>query len=110
MPSLTAPTQGLTLASRRRELGLSQDDIADACGTSQKTVSKWENGGHRPTKLGHRETYAAALRWTVDELDESITLTARLRVIDFPGWECLVQITRSFAAASRTPVPQLKAA
>lgn len=42
----------LTLA--RRKLGLSQRELADRLGVTEKTVRGWERGKHRPTRE-HRE-------------------------------------------------------
>ena len=43
---------GATLAdrlkSRRKELGLSQNALAQSCGVSQPTIANWERGGHVP--------------------------------------------------------------
>ena len=107
MPSLLAPTKGLTLARRRKDLGLTQTDVAIACGTTQKTVSAWERGEHLPTKLGHRQDYAACLQWGVSQLDESIQLTASLASTRNPGWMCLPRLTAISDVARRTLVPIL---
>jgi len=36
------------LKSRRKELGLSQNSLAQSCGVSQPTIANWERGGHVP--------------------------------------------------------------
>ena len=36
------------IKTRRKELGLSQDALARACGVGQSTVANWERGGHTP--------------------------------------------------------------
>lgn len=36
--------QGLRIYQRRKALGLSQEELADRVGTSQKQISKYENG------------------------------------------------------------------
>lgn len=36
------------IKTRRKELGLSQDALAKACGVGQSTVANWERGGHIP--------------------------------------------------------------
>jgi transcriptional regulator with XRE-family HTH domain len=36
------------IRQRRKELGLSQDALAKACGVGQSTVANWERGGHIP--------------------------------------------------------------
>lgn len=36
------------IKQRRKELGLSQDALAKACGVGQSTVANWERGGHIP--------------------------------------------------------------
>lgn len=61
MPSQTP----FRIKQRRKELGLSQEALAKACGVGQSTVANWERGGHvpRPASLAH---IAAALE--TDEL------------------------------------------
>jgi len=56
MPSQTP----FRIKQRRKELGLSQEVLAKACGVGQSTVANWERGGHvpRPASLAH---IAAAL-------------------------------------------------
>ena len=36
----------------RRQLALSQEDLARALGVSYATINRWENGQVRPSKLG----------------------------------------------------------
>ena len=36
------------IKSRRRDCGLSQEQLAKACGVGQSTVANWERGGHIP--------------------------------------------------------------
>jgi len=39
----------------RRQLGLSQEELAHALGVSFATVNRWENGKTRPSKLALRQ-------------------------------------------------------
>jgi len=39
----------------RRQLGLSQDELAHALGVSFATVNRWENGKTSPSKLAQRQ-------------------------------------------------------
>jgi putative transcriptional regulator len=39
----------------RRQLALSQEDLARALGVSYATVNRWENGQVRPSKLGQAQ-------------------------------------------------------
>jgi putative transcriptional regulator len=39
----------------RRQLGLSQEDLAHALGVSFATVNRWENGKTAPSKLAQRQ-------------------------------------------------------
>lgn len=38
------------MKERRRELGMTQQELADACGLSKNTVYNYENGKFEPTK------------------------------------------------------------
>ncbi len=39
----------------RRQLGLSQEELAHALGVSFATVNRWENGKTSPSKLARRQ-------------------------------------------------------
>jgi len=39
----------------RRQLGLSQEDLARELGVSYATVNRWENGSSRPSKLARTQ-------------------------------------------------------
>ena len=42
----------------RRQLGISQEDLAREVGVSYATVNRWENGQVRPSKLGRTHFFA----------------------------------------------------
>jgi DNA-binding transcriptional regulator YiaG len=44
-----------TVKEVRRQLGLSQEDLAHALGVSFATVNRWENGKTVPSKLAQRQ-------------------------------------------------------
>lgn len=46
----TGATLADRLKSRRKELGLSQNALANSCGVSQPTITNWERGGHIPRR------------------------------------------------------------
>lgn len=50
----------VALQHYRREMGLSQEDVAEACGVNVSTVRRWESGGADPQPL-HRRRLAEAL-------------------------------------------------
>jgi len=51
-----------TLAKRRRrELGLTLDQIGDRCGVSRQAVWQWETGEHDPQGVAMLKAYANAL-------------------------------------------------
>ena len=52
---------GLEMRQRREKLGIRQEDLADAVGTDAETISRWENGVHKPHKIKY-ERWDAALR------------------------------------------------
>ena len=55
------------IRSRRRELGLSQEELAKKCGVSRQTVNAIENNKYDPT-LSLAFSLAKELQPTVDEL------------------------------------------
>lgn len=57
------------LIRRRRERGLSQAEVADRIGTSQRTLSQLENRAHDPklsTAVAWAEAVGLRLRWDDD--------------------------------------------
>ena len=56
-----------TIRSRRKELGLSQEELAKKCGVSRQTVNAIENNKNDPT-LALAFALAKELQVTVDEL------------------------------------------
>ena len=55
------------IRSRRKELGLSEEELARMCGVSRQTVNAIENNKYDPT-LSLAFSLSKALRLTVDEL------------------------------------------
>ena len=55
------------IRKRRKELGLSQEELAKRCGVSRQTVNAIENNKYDPT-LALAFSLATELRMTVDEL------------------------------------------
>lgn len=51
---------------RRLELGLTQEALAQRCGTTQSTVQRWERGSL--PSFDQILSLAAALQWTADEV------------------------------------------
>jgi DNA-binding XRE family transcriptional regulator len=62
----------LTLVKLRQEAGLTQQDLANAIGVTQKTISIWEKGTVEP-KLSLRQTkiLMEVLNCTFEELLEA---------------------------------------
>lgn len=56
-----------TIRNRRKELGLSQEELAKKCGVSRQTVNAIENNKYDPT-LSLAFKLAKELQITVDEL------------------------------------------
>ena len=56
-----------TIRNRRKELGLSQEELAKKCGVSRQTVNAIENNKYDPT-LSLAFSLARELQLTVDEL------------------------------------------
>jgi transcriptional regulator with XRE-family HTH domain len=55
------------LQVRRKELDLTQGQVADAAGVDISEISKWERLISEPRNLD-RQRYAAALGWSVEHL------------------------------------------
>jgi DNA-binding XRE family transcriptional regulator len=63
------------LLLRRRELGLTQDDIALALGISAQTVSNWERGRSIPTlTINQVKNFCQILDCQLDEIPDAETL------------------------------------
>lgn len=56
------PTLAERIAARRKELGLRQEDLADAAGVSKAAVSQWERGETKSLKLENFFAIADKLR------------------------------------------------
>lgn len=57
----------MSILSRRKELGLTQADLARALNVDQTAVCNWESGKNKPATK-RLVKLAAVLRCTVDEL------------------------------------------
>ena len=55
------------IKNRRKELGLSQEELAKKCGVSRQTINAIENNKYDPT-LSLAFSLARELKMTVDEL------------------------------------------
>ncbi|MBO4869649.1 MAG: helix-turn-helix transcriptional regulator [Clostridia bacterium] len=86
---------GRFLQSLRREKGLTQQQLAEITGTSQRTVSRWETGNNMPdidTLIGLSDLYGVDLREILSGQrkdgagtpDESLKETA-LQTADYDG-------------------------
>lgn len=58
---------GDNIASKRKEKGWTQTELAERVGVNQIQVSRWENGKHLPT-LEQFVYIAEALKCSLDEL------------------------------------------
>ncbi|MCI5752625.1 MAG: DUF2087 domain-containing protein [Oscillospiraceae bacterium] len=84
---------GKFIASRRKERGLLQKDIAAKLGISEKTVSKWECGNGLP-EVVYMEPLCRILGITVNELlaGEAIPVLELLELIDRSRLELVKQL------------------
>lgn len=99
------------LESLRREKGISQADIAEACGVSITTFRRWEWGTQEP-RLSELKKLAAALGMTTAELlDEGsadrVTLRHGALSLDIPttpeGMAFLERKLAEIRAAEKSP-------
>ena len=58
---------GDNIASKRKEKGWTQTELAERVGVNQIQVSRWENGKHLPT-IEQFVSIAAAFNCSLDEL------------------------------------------
>ena len=61
---------GRKISATRKELGMTQKDLAEKLHVTDKSVSKWETGAHFPD-IAIMENLAAALRISVDDPDRN---------------------------------------
>lgn len=66
------------VVARRAELGLSQRELADLCGTTQSAIARFESAT-RPPKLDTLAAVAEALDCTLEVTFRARTRTARAR-------------------------------
>lgn len=80
MPATVTPASELGHAIRyhRNQAGLTQQDLADAIGTTQATVSRWESGSADVTRSG-----AIRIEWALNLPKR--TLVGLLDSGDMPG-------------------------
>lgn len=55
-------TKGELIKARRKELGLTQDDLAFSTGVTKATVSRWESGDIQKMKLPQVEALARTIQ------------------------------------------------
>lgn len=73
---------GTKLKNRRKELGLTLQEVADMIGVSNPTVSRWETGNINNMKRNYIEKYAKALQVSplfimgLDDINDKENLTA----------------------------------
>lgn len=72
---MDAKATGALIAGRRRELGLSQAELAERLHVTDKAVSRWETGRGMPA-IDSLEPLAGVLGITVSELLAGRALTA----------------------------------
>lgn len=69
-----------TLAALRLAAGLSQQQLAQACGWSQPTIARYESGRHQPT-LDNARVLTAALGVDMNTLDQAFRNTRPVPVV-----------------------------
>ena len=61
-------TTGTRIRNRRKELGISADELASRIGVNRSTIFRYENGDIEKLPMTNLEPIAAALDTTVDQL------------------------------------------
>ena len=81
---------GETIRNRRRELGLSQAELAKACGVHLRQIRRYENDEQQPV-LTVATQLAAALGLSVAELAGEASTDARLDGTWWAAWQTFVR-------------------
>lgn len=104
----------------RKKAGLTQAELADRAGTTQESVSQYENG-RRPLNLDWMKIFARELRCTVADLldaddnpdrlaDDERDLIGRYRSADEVQRETLKRVSAAVIPAYRAAPPDEEAA
>lgn len=70
-------TRRESFVRRRKELGFSQESLADAVGVDRSTVARWESGDTEPQAL-HRTRLCRELRVSTSQLESMIAISVKL--------------------------------
>jgi len=76
-----SPTFGQVLKERRLALHQNGAEAAEACGTTQQTISRWEIGRNVPTTVEQQLRVAEYLEIDVEDLAQLIAETVRRNII-----------------------------
>jgi repressor LexA len=83
MPKTPPPMQtpGSVIAARRRQLSMTQPQLAEAAGVSQPTISEIENGVSELTAigLGRVVSLARSLQWSLLEIEQATGIDLGLK-------------------------------
>lgn len=121
---MESKTLAQRISIRRKELGLSRDDLATALGVSVTAVQMWESGTTKNLKLAHLCTIADALnvnvRWLAEgrglkdaaaNLDAYSTALSRRDEADSDekrkGWEKIAAVFAKAAMVMMLAIPPL---
>jgi DNA-binding transcriptional regulator YiaG len=72
MRTMTGPE----VRALRRDLGMTQEDLAHELGVTVSTVNRWENGHTRPSRLAHAGLDRLATTRPVQATFEDVAATA----------------------------------
>lgn len=66
------------LPGLRKQLGLTQEDIANALGVSTRTVINWENGHHEPRlTIRQMKALCALLQLPIEQVPEDLSFDSK---------------------------------
>jgi transcriptional regulator with XRE-family HTH domain len=68
---MSSPAANRRVERRRRDLGLSLDAVGARVGVSASSIRRWICGTKYP-ELGHREAFAAAIKWPLAVLEDAL--------------------------------------
>ena len=98
MDAMEKKTLGSTIAEKRKEKGMTQADLANLMGVTDKAVSKWERDLSHPD-VASFPRLAQALGVSVDELMASTSSSGRKKDVESIVWTAVRGVSLAMGIA-----------